>query len=77
MSREKFESMLMEQAFIEQAEFSGNLYGTSNAAIGAIESSGKRCVLDIDSQARPFCRFFLAGMLTPPYRGSRRSNNRV
>jgi guanylate kinase len=36
--------------FIENAEFSGNLYGTSKKAVEDVISSGRICVLDIDVQ---------------------------
>jgi len=36
--------------FIESAEFSGNLYGTSKESVHKCRSQGKICVLDIDSQ---------------------------
>lgn len=34
--------------FIENAEFSGNMYGTSKRAIQAVQHQGKVCVLDIE-----------------------------
>lgn len=36
--------------FIETATFSGNMYGTSKAAVREIQSAGKVCVLDIEPQ---------------------------
>jgi len=36
--------------FIESAEFSGNLYGTSKESVHKCKSQGKICVLDIDAQ---------------------------
>lgn len=36
--------------FIEYAEFSGNMYGTSKKAIEDISRSGRICLLDIDLQ---------------------------
>jgi len=36
--------------FIETAEYSGNLYGTSKESVHRCKSRGKICVLDIDSQ---------------------------
>lgn len=36
--------------FIESAEYSGNLYGTSKESVHRCKSRGKICVLDIDSQ---------------------------
>ncbi|KAH7881790.1 P-loop containing nucleoside triphosphate hydrolase protein [Phlebopus sp. FC_14] len=47
---EKFRSLLSEGAFIEHAQFSGNYYGTSIQAVKDQSSTGRRCVLDIDSQ---------------------------
>jgi guanylate kinase len=42
--------MLKEDKFVEFTEFAKNFYGTSKAAIEAIQSHGKRCILDIDLQ---------------------------
>lgn len=36
--------------FIESAEFSNNIYGTSKAAVQTVMSEGRVCVLDIDVQ---------------------------
>lgn len=36
--------------FIENAVFSGNMYGTSIAAVEAVQKEGKVCILDIDVQ---------------------------
>uniref|UniRef100_A0ABI7ZTB4 Guanylate kinase 1 n=1 Tax=Felis catus TaxID=9685 RepID=A0ABI7ZTB4_FELCA len=36
--------------FIEHAEFSGNLYGTSKAAVRAVQAMNRICVLDVDLQ---------------------------
>ena len=36
--------------FIESAEFSGNLYGTSKAAVQDVLNKGKICILDIEMQ---------------------------
>jgi guanylate kinase len=45
-----FNALLADSAFVEHARFSANLYGTSTHAIRAVRASGRRCVLDIDSQ---------------------------
>jgi guanylate kinase len=50
VSREDFVSLLDQGGFVEHAEFSGNLYGTSKQAIDSIVESGKRCILDIEVQ---------------------------
>lgn len=36
--------------FIENAQFSGNLYGTSKSAVEKVLDEGKICILDIDVQ---------------------------
>lgn len=50
VSRQDFVSLLDQGGFVEHAEFSGNLYGTSKQAIASIVESGKRCILDIEVQ---------------------------
>ena len=50
VSREDFVSLLDQGGFVEHAEFSDNLYGTSKQAIDSIVESGKRCILDIEVQ---------------------------
>ncbi|KAG9312878.1 guanylate kinase [Chiua virens] len=50
ISRDSFKALLDENAFIEHAQFSSNYYGTSKQAIHAVRKSGRRCILDIDSQ---------------------------
>ena len=50
VSRDAFTSLLDKGGFVEHAEFSGNLYGTSKQAIASIVESGKRCILDIEVQ---------------------------
>jgi guanylate kinase len=50
VSRQEFVSLLDRGGFVEHAEFSGNLYGTSKQAIASIVQSGKRCILDIEVQ---------------------------
>ncbi|KAL7413627.1 guanylate kinase [Mrakia frigida] len=48
--RPTFERLISEGAFIENAEFSGNRYGTSAKAVQDFEGTGRRCILDIDMQ---------------------------
>lgn len=50
VTRDKFKQLLQEGAFIEHAEFSGNLYGTSSLAVRQVASAGRRCILDIEAQ---------------------------
>ena len=42
--------MITDGAFIEHAQFSTNLYGTSFMTIQNVSESGRRCILDIESE---------------------------
>ena len=42
--------MTTEGKFIEHAEFSGNLYGTSKRAVSDVLNKGQVCVLDVEEQ---------------------------
>lgn len=48
VSREEFERMLAEGAFIESNEYNGNLYGTSHAAVKSVADQGRTCLFDVD-----------------------------
>jgi len=48
--RDSMRAEIEADKFIESAEFSGNLYGTSKESVHKCRSQGKICVLDIDSQ---------------------------
>jgi len=48
--RESMSTDIAAGKFIESAEYSGNLYGTSKESVHKCKSQGKICVLDIDSQ---------------------------
>ena len=51
MTKDRFEALIAERAFIEHAQFSGNHYGTSIAAVDHITKHDKKiAVLDIESQ---------------------------
>jgi len=49
-TREEMQADIDAGKFIEHAEVHGNLYGTSTAAVEAIERQGMVCLLDIDIQ---------------------------
>uniref|UniRef100_A0A8C7EDH4 Guanylate kinase 1 n=1 Tax=Nothoprocta perdicaria TaxID=30464 RepID=A0A8C7EDH4_NOTPE len=49
-SREEMQKEIDAGEFIEHAEFSGNMYGTSKGAVQAIQAQNQICVLDIDIQ---------------------------
>ena len=46
------EDLMARDEFIENAEFSGNLYGTSKQAVNDVLHTGKICILDIDVQGK-------------------------
>ncbi|KAL6304523.1 guanylate kinase [Sparassis latifolia] len=50
VSRDKFQELLKQGAFIEHAEFSGNFYATSFNAVREVSQAGRRCILDIEAQ---------------------------
>lgn len=49
-SREAMRKEIEEGKFLEHAEFSGNLYGTSRAAVQKVLDSDRICVLDVEEQ---------------------------
>ncbi|KAJ1551018.1 hypothetical protein HK096_003649 [Nowakowskiella sp. JEL0078] len=50
VTREEILEQISLNQFIEHAEFSGNIYGTSFNAISAVIANNKNVILDIDSQ---------------------------
>ncbi|XP_060772527.1 guanylate kinase isoform X1 [Neoarius graeffei] len=50
VSREDMQAGIAKGDFIESAEFSGNMYGTSKAAVQAVQAQNLICILDIDMQ---------------------------
>ncbi|XP_020854799.1 guanylate kinase isoform X1 [Phascolarctos cinereus] len=50
VTREEMQRDIDAGQFIEHAEFSGNMYGTSKAAVQAVQAMNQICVLDIDLQ---------------------------
>lgn len=48
VSRDELEKRVADGEFLETAEFSGNMYGTSLAAVEQVQAAGKVCVLDIE-----------------------------
>ncbi len=56
---EKFQDLIKDGAFIENAEFAGRCYGTSFAAVKDVTKQGRTCILDIEMEVRkqsPFRR---------------------
>lgn len=67
VSKDQFKELLQQGAFIEHAEFSGNLYGTSFQTVRDVQQQGRRCILDIESQvllskSPYFSELFLQGV---------------
>ncbi|XP_054045569.1 guanylate kinase isoform X2 [Rissa tridactyla] len=50
VTREEMQKEIDAGEFIEHAEFSGNMYGTSKGAVQAVQAQNQICVLDIDIQ---------------------------
>ncbi|KAJ2009796.1 guanylate kinase [Coemansia thaxteri] len=50
LTREQFIAAIERKEFIEHAEFSGNMYGTTVQAVKDVADSGRMCILDIDVQ---------------------------
>ncbi|XP_005095062.2 guanylate kinase isoform X2 [Aplysia californica] len=48
VTREDFQNLIAQNGFLEHAQFSGNLYGTSKKSVNDIGSSGQLCVLDVE-----------------------------
>ncbi|XP_056121175.1 guanylate kinase isoform X3 [Rhinichthys klamathensis goyatoka] len=50
VTREVMQAAVANGEFVENAEFSGNMYGTSKAAVQAVQAKNLICILDIDMQ---------------------------
>ncbi|EDW73164.1 uncharacterized protein Dwil_GK17399 [Drosophila willistoni] len=50
VERPEMELAIANDEFIETAEFSGNMYGTSKAAVREIQNQGRVCILDIEQK---------------------------
>ncbi|KAG9355821.1 hypothetical protein JZ751_000663 [Albula glossodonta] len=50
VSREVMQEGIANGEFIENAEFSGNMYGTSKASVEDVQAKNLICILDIDMQ---------------------------
>ena len=51
-TREIFQKMVEEGAFIEHAQFGSNMYGTSVGAVKSVAEKGRTCILDIEMEVR-------------------------
>ncbi|MBN3290137.1 KGUA kinase, partial [Polypterus senegalus] len=50
VTRDVMQKGISSGEFIENAEFSGNMYGTSKAAVHDVQAKNLICILDIDMQ---------------------------
>lgn len=50
VTREEILKSIENNEFLEHAEFSGNIYGTSKKAVETVLESGRICALDVDIQ---------------------------
>jgi len=50
VSRDEMKTAIAAGEFIENAEFSGNMYGTSKKAVRTVLEAGKICILDIEME---------------------------
>jgi hypothetical protein len=64
ISMAEFEQMIEEKAFVENAKFGGNRYGTSKRTIGELTARGTIVVLDIEMEV---CSAMLPSRFLPFY----------
>ncbi len=50
VTRDEMINLIKNNEFLENAQFSGNLYGTSKRAVEIVLNSGRICTLDVDIQ---------------------------
>ncbi|XP_055023714.1 guanylate kinase 1b isoform X2 [Misgurnus anguillicaudatus] len=50
VTKEKMQEGIDQEDFIENAEFSGNMYGTSKSSITDVQAQNLICILDVDIQ---------------------------
>ena len=62
LTRERFEELLRENAFVEHAEVHGNYYGTLKAPISEVLAEGNSMILDIDVQGAAKVRDYVRAL---------------
>lgn len=50
MTRDTFQDLVKNNAFIEHAQFGGNCYGTSKKAVKDVAEKERICILDIEME---------------------------
>ncbi|XP_064598262.1 uncharacterized protein LOC135464694 isoform X2 [Liolophura sinensis] len=48
VTKEEFKEIIKKNDFLEHAEFSGNMYGTSKQSVKDIQQTGRICILDVE-----------------------------
>ena len=62
MTKERFEALIKEKAFVEYAQVHGNYYGTLKAPISEVLAEGNSMILDIDVQGAAKVREYVKGL---------------
>ena len=62
LTRERFEELLAERAFIEHAQVHGNYYGTLKSPIAEVLAEGNSMILDIDVQGAAKVREYVKSL---------------
>ena len=62
MTKDRFESLIKEKAFVEYAQVHGNYYGTLKAPISEVLDEGNSMILDIDVQGAAKVREYVKGL---------------
>lgn len=62
MTKERFEQLLAEDAFLEHAQVHGNYYGTLKAPIEEVLAEGNSIILDIDVQGAAKVRDYVRAL---------------
>lgn len=57
-TKDAFLDLVKRNGFIEYAQFGGNYYGTSIAAVKKIAEQGRICILDIEMEVRSTYIYF-------------------
>ena len=62
MTKDRFEALIKEKAFVEYAQVHGNYYGTLKAPISEVLAEGNSMILDIDVQGAAKVREYVKGL---------------
>ena len=65
LTKERFQQLLAEDAFLEHAEVHGNFYGTLKAPVQEVLAEGNSMILDIDVEGAGKVRHYVTRHLPP------------